>query len=409
MDFHKTIERTFGDWDWKILSIAIPAMLILSFSLDFITSKTFHEAELKRVIQNANGVDREHIRWLDRNDMRSFSYVANTPAQRDIFGLGWVSASSISIRKAPAEWRVNRKSGYELTEVLSRSLVSVNDQPVAVHRYLLQGARSTDIRRAILNAANDPTIDFLLIPVSPIYYGNDHLAFTNSYQRASSLGEPNAELIDYKIAKTILSPLEILMSHLANYVGGSRYREDLKTAMKLDNMQAMLVKTGGGKSDGAAMRYWQNWLFKKGHFGRAPKNFPKSLVGYRKIALMQNLNEDGLGRQLFQANIRTAAKSGKPTLFYFPPLHPDVQTDPSLLELYNKMTDVLTADIAQYGGPNVKFHADMLLGIDGTHKHLDMIHLSHGHGVIEAITEVIKDEFGYKIELRDNNIIYGRH
>jgi len=409
MDFHKFIEKNFGGWSWRTLFIAFVAMLGATFILDYIISKQFYEAEIHSILQHSNSTSNEHIRWLDRNDVRAFSHVANSPAQGSIFGIGWVSASSISIRKAPVEWRINRKSGYELTEVMSRSLASINEQPVSVHRYLLQGARSTDIRRAVLNAANDPTIDFLLIPVSPIYFANDHLAFTNSYQRASSIGAPYAEQVDYQVAATVLSPLEIAMGSLVKYVGGFRYREKLKKSLNLSDMQAMLLKKGGGRTDGAAMRYWQRWLFKKNYFGSTPSNFPKNLIGYRNIALMQNLDEDGLGRRLFQANIRTASTSGKPTLFYFPPLHPKVSEDPSLVNFYANMANVMENDIQAYGGPNVKFHGDMLLDLDGAYEHLDIIHLSHGQGVIDVLLEVLRSEFDYKIEVRDNDLVYGRN
>ncbi len=113
------------------------------------------------------------------------------PSLRDptapCFRIAWISASTISIRRAPPEWFFAGSGGYELTDVLARYLVGFRWQACRVcASNLLQGARTQDMRRAVLAATAAGDVDVFIVEINPIWLTNDYLQFTLSRQRAGS-------------------------------------------------------------------------------------------------------------------------------------------------------------------------------------------------------------------------------
>ena len=408
MDLQKYIERTFSEWTWinllvaSVLSIAVIMLASAQISSE---SRAAHE----RLVANYAGVDssgRVISRWLDRDDPRAFLDIGGGAELDETFGVSWVSGSSISIRDAPEEWQVRGRSGYNLTEVAARFLDTVDEQQVSMHRYLVQGARSGDIRRAVLHALEDPNSDLILIPVNSIFVFNNYLAFTKSKQRAQLLSNSDLGPVDYFVSATLLSPLEVVLNGLVSADGSYANRLKISQSFGADTIKPFLAGSTTSQS-GGALNLWQKWFFEPG-FDQPMVPEIEWLKGYRANILMQDVSEASLGRRLFQANLKSASQSGKMVVFYVAPLPPEVQKDPVLLGFLEEMYSAMEADFERYGSDKVKLLIGSNFNTPQPHKHRDMIHLNHGHGLVASLFSYVESEYDLEITYNSLDHVYTR-
>ncbi|MGO4835325.1 hypothetical protein AB4144_24015, partial [Rhizobiaceae sp. 2RAB30] len=297
LDIQPWIERTFGTWTFR--EIAIASAIIVAAIVCFDTARVFFLPEVRAVDTDRPAALK---RWLDRDDPRGFlspALIGAPGGDDERFDIAWISGSPISIRQAPPEWRLAGKSGYEMTDVLARYLVSLHGRPVGIQEYLLQGVRMGDMRRAVLFAARQPEIDAFVIEANPVWMLNDFLQFTLSRQRASILGLPGVESSDFALMARLLRPNEIAFRMLGSVVPMVRDRYALFGRLRPAPLPPFpLHRPAAPPRDGQMIGTWLNWFFPG--IGKLPiPEAAASLRGYRNLMLMGNLDADGLGMRLF--------------------------------------------------------------------------------------------------------------
>ena len=404
MDFPKYIENHFGKWTWVHLFSFTVGFIILLILGDFFIFKNTDRILKARVEAYQKAQGSEIGRWLDRNDPRGFLDLGIGENRKNIYDIAWISGSSISVREAPKEWQVRNRSGYNLTEAFTRYVEKIDDQPIMMHRYLLQGARSGDIRRAVVHAMETPEYDLVLIPINGIFAYNDYLAFTPSKQRARLFSQQNLERIDYQMAATMLSPLEILLNSFHEYNLAYKYRD--QTAQKLGAKKFKPFMSGLFQHKSRdTFGTWRNWFFPPEILTGTPKS-SWWLRGYRAAMLMQSFDSNNMSRKFFRANARSAALSGKNVLFYVAPHPPEIIEDEILMAHLNKLYESLKEDIEKFGGYTVRLVTSTAFETAQPYEHRDMIHLKHGQGLIDTLVEHIKAEFDVDIQTRTVDYVY---
>lgn len=396
MDFNKTIERIFGQWTWRHLGIAFALSILALFLIDPIVSKDAKKSEDYRIWRYGHTAENVLHRWLDRNDPRAFLPIDRSDVHQPIFDISWISGSSVSIKQAPPNWRIDKRDAYNLTEVLNKYVLRINNQPVAVHQYLQQGARSSDVHRAFINAANDPNTDLILMPVNTVYVFNDWLGFTTSNrQRAQYLDHPNLFAIDYKSAAAVLSPFEIALNKLKDVNNSFALRTFITKNLNVDKLRSF-IGGGGSATGGEILKYWRDWFYPKDIVDTTAPSI-QQFAGYRSYMLMQNLDENGFGRQLFRANVKLAAQKNIPTIFYIAPIPRAAQDDKVLVAFLDKMFAALRADIDKYGNQNTLLVTSTAFDTPQPYLHRDMVHLRHAQGLIDALVSIMEQEFDLKM------------
>ena len=188
LDFRKSTEQLFAGWSWRML--ALGAILLAGIIL--IADANFDEdrgIQLAGVQKNPEPrPDRVILRWRDRTDPRGFTTPAETNLSARQFGLAWISGSSISVRAKKRRHYFKGRPAYELTDVFAAETRRINGRKFWVHEYMIQGARTGDIRRAALHAANDPLVNAIVVSLNPVWLYNDWAVYTDSNQRASIVG-----------------------------------------------------------------------------------------------------------------------------------------------------------------------------------------------------------------------------
>lgn len=405
LDFQKLIDLYFSRWKWIHVFAAMALSCICILMASSLVSKTTVAEENRRAEYYSKISDSGRLvsRWRNRDDPRGFLDLADDTPLSKTFGIAWVSGSSISVRGAPEEWRIRDRPGYNLTEAFAAYAKTANDQNVTLHQYLLQGARSADIRRALLHALEDPNSDLVLVPINSVWVLNDWLTFTKSSQRAENLTRKNKLLLDYRVAASVLSPLEYILGKTEKSDGLYAHRSLIAKAWGADKIKPFLVHSGAA-SDGNALNKWQAWFFPPSINQGYPESV-KWLKGYRALMLMQDI-EGAASRDIFQANIQSAAESGKPVLFYITPLPPELKDDPILMEFLNTLFAAMKEDGEKYGGENTRMITETAFDTPQPYKHRDMIHLHHGQGLVEKLIALVEAEFGLSIERNSVESIY---
>ncbi len=405
LDIQPWIERTFGTWTFR--DIAIASAIIVAAIVCFDTARVFFLPEVQAV-----DTDRPVAlkRWLDRDDPRGFLSPASIGApggDDERFDIAWISGSPISIRQAPPEWRLEGKSGYEMTDVLARYLVSLDGRPVGIQEYLLQGVRMGDMRRAVLFAARQPEIDAFVIEANPVWMFNDFLQFTLSRQRASILELPGMTSSDFALMARLLRPHEIGFQMLGSVVPMVRDRYALFGGLRPAPLPPFPSRRPAAPPrDGQMIGTWLNWIFPG--IGKLPiPEAAASLRGYRNLMLMGNLNADGLGMRLFAANLRTLAATGKPVIVFMPPLNPKLKLDPVSVDYVRKMTIALDRQFRAAGAWNITFDSTTVWSEPRPGEYLDILHLRHGQGVIDLVVRLLEERIGGSFEKRPASDIYG--
>lgn len=406
LDFQPWIERTFGAWTFReiIISLAIVVAAIAGFDAAraFVFSPELPMADTDRPAAIK--------RWLDRDDPRGFlqpTAPGSSSKSDGRYDIAWISGSPISIRQAPPEWRLGGKSGYEMTDVLARYLVSLDGQPVGIHEYLLQGVRMGDMRRAVLFAAHQPEIDAYVVEANPVWMLNDFLQFTLSRQRASILGLPGVTGFDYAVMAQLLRPHEIGFQILGTALPIVQDRYALFGGLTPAHLAPFPLRRPAEEArDGEMIGTWLNWLFPD----IAGLPMPESVIGlrgYRNLMLMGNRDADGLGMRLFAANLDTLAATGKPVIVFMPPLNPKLKLDPAAVGYVQSMTAALDRQFAAAGASNIVFRSDTVWSEPQPADYLDILHLRHGQGVIDLVVRLLEERIGKSFTKRPLSDVYG--
>lgn len=406
LDFQPWIERTFGAWTFREFAVAL--MIVAAAIVGFDAARAF--VSMPVLPTPSAGPSTAIKRWLDRDDPRGFLPPAalGSPGKDDgRFDVAWISGSPISIRKAPPGWRLAGKSGYEMTDVLARYLVSLDGHPVRIQEYLLQGVRMGDVRRAVLFAAHQPEIDAYVVEANPVWMLNDLLQFTLSRQRASILGLPGVTGFDYAMMARLLRPHEVGFQMLGAALPIVRDRFAFFggwTPSPLppfpQRQPAMQIR------DGQMIGTWMNWLFPE--IAALPiAEEAAGLRSYRNLMLMGDLGADGLGMRLFAANLDTLAATGKPVIVFMPPLNPKLKLDPASVDYVRSMTAALDRQIAAVAAPNIIFRSDTVWAEPQPADYLDILHLRHGQGVIDLVVGLLEEKIGKTFAKRPLSQVYG--
>lgn len=399
LDVHKSAETLFGQWSWRVLAAAS----FSAFFGFFLTDAVLKETRSIQII----GAQRQHgerpvgvlLRWRDRQDPRSFVSADEINLNRQEFGLAWIAGSSITVR-AKKDWHKFRgNSAYELSDVFAFRNVKINGKPLRVHEYYIDAARTGDMRRAALHAANDPLIDAIIFDVSPIWALNSIPTYMESNQRASIFSLHGYSPKDVLIGLRFTRPSSILAAMLAPRSKIVRDRYALSTFMPRSKTLPYPLISEPHPAD---TRYPSISAFIKPS-APAPKDFNKKYANHRNALLRQDLRTDGLPAQFLCLTMNSFANSGKPTLLYSAPLAEDARRDPEIQEFMKRWTTTVETISQNCGGPNILLLTEMWQIESSKIKHRDMIHLRYGQGEVEEIEKALTDGLSLKLKQKRNN------
>ena len=405
LDCKNWIETTFATFTWRQLLVGFMCCLAVLIGLSGLSGS----GNVVRVLSEP-GTGKVVKRWLDRDDPRAFAEMSRRTVGPDaVFDVAWISGSEISVREAPENWRLAANNGYEMTEVLATSVRKVGDKPLQVHEYLLQGARTGDVRRAVLNAASDTEIDAYIFSINPVWLFNDWLQFTHSNQRASIATMRGAAIFDWTIAARIVRPSEFALEWIAWAAPGLRGAALSQARSKrVASLPFPFRKLSRSEArDGGMLDLWQKLYFAPGLRGPLPDS-AGALKTHRSVMMMGNTSLDGIGAQHFSECVRTLAATGKPIILYVAPLNPLLKSDPEAIVKATEIVEFASRLVADVGAKNVLLHTASVWDIPPPFEHRDILHLSHGPGVIELVINLLRQATGLAIEERTRTEIYGQ-
>lgn len=405
LDCKSWIETTFATFTWRQLLAGLFSCLALLTGLAGLSGS----GKVVRALPEP-GTGKVVKHWLDRDDPRAFAEVSRRVGRPDgAFDVAWISGSEISVREAPEDWRLDGKTGFEMTEVLATSVSKVGDKPLLVHEYLLQGARTGDVRRAVLDAARDPEIDAFIFSINPVWLFNDWLQFTQSNQRAYIVTVHGSTLFDWTIAARLLRPSEFALEWIACAAPGLR-------GAALSQARAKRVATlpfpfrklnRSAARDGSMLDWWQKLYFSAGLRGPLPDSVG-ALKTHRSVMMMADTSPDAIGARHFSESVRTLAATGKPVILYVAPLNPLLKPDAEAVAKASEIIEFASRLVADVGANNVLLHTASVWDISPPLAHRDILHLALGPGVVELVITLLRQATGLAIEERTRQEIYGQ-
>lgn len=403
VDFSKFADANFSHWSWRRLG---GAFVLCLFSIILIDQLAPRQAWKSRVgVQRQEGTVSEQVilRWRDRRDPRGFTTPEEIGFSSDRFGLAWLSGSTISIRSDGPEHNFRGRFSYELTDVFAAQYEAINGKDLWVHEYMIQGARTGDMRRAVLHAAHDPAIDAIVIALNPVWLFNDWAIYTKSNQRASIVSMKGAYLSDWLAALKYNRPSSLLGALTSRYFRFVRDRyPNSRRLPRIFGVGFPLTK----KTEPPDMQYvnarelFPNYVF------QAPSSM-KKYQKHRSQMLRQTVETNGESAKFFARMLRTLKSSNKPVLLYVAPLPEGIQGDPEGLEFLKHWIEKVKNFASIYGGPNIVLHTDSIYGVQGEIVHRDIAHLHYGQGVVDEVAGLLESDLGLTLERREASDLYG--
>ncbi|MEZ5928543.1 MAG: hypothetical protein R3C55_08710 [Parvularculaceae bacterium] len=406
LDFPKTTERLFASWKPLHLAIFSALMLALVLIVDAAAPRGAWVSEAGVQSQYGPQTDKVLLRWRDRQDPRGFTTPAESGAGDGEFGLAWISGSSISIRAKLPEQKFLGHAAYEMTDVLAMQTQSVDGKPLRIHEYMIQGARTGDIRRATLHAAYDPEVDAIVISLNPVWLFNDLATLTESNQRASIAGMKGANLDDLLKAVGYARPSALLVAAIAPHSHFLSDRFPISRRLLNRGEADALPFPYLAKPEAEKIPYFNLNPLYKGRDFKAPESM-KWIAGYRATLLKQTLSESGSSAQFFRAMLKSLAASGKPALLYVAPLPPEIEDDPVLLAFMEQWTAFADKMASKYGGPNIHLYTASYRKVDGVRVHKDIVHLHYGQSVVDEVASLLHSELGLELKQTGSDGMYG--
>ena len=403
-DFPKSAEKLFARWSWATLGAAA-ATIALAIASANIFVKESRAMQLSGVQKNPlPRPERVVLRWRDRQDPRSFTTPRETNLAEDQFGLAWISGSSISVRAKKRRHQFQGRTSYEFTDVFAAQTRRINDQKFWVHEYMIQGARTGDIRRAALHAANDPLVDAIILSLNPVWLYNDWAVYTDSNQRAAIVGMKGATPADWLYALKYSRPSSIAGAILADISIIIRDRQAF--ARNLTASRELPFPLGEAPAPSSA-HYPPVPSFYEGRDFTAPA-IMKAHEKYRATLMRQTLRENGQNAQFFCLALKSLRDSGKPVLLYTAPLPQDAADDADLSAFMEEWVSLTQRLVTKCGGPNIRLNAETWRGVPGERVHRDIVHLRYGQPVVDAVSKMLVDDLGLTVEKKPGVVLYGK-
>ncbi|MEK7264532.1 MAG: hypothetical protein AAB227_00405 [Pseudomonadota bacterium] len=404
LDFPKTAEKYFAGWSWAVLVAAIATTTIAIASTN-VFLKEPRWMQLSGAQKNPEPrPERVVLRWRDRQDPRSFTTPAETNLKHDSFGLAWISGSSISVRAKKKRHQFQGRTSYEFTDVFAAQTRRIDGRKIWVHEYMIQGARTGDLRRAAAHAANDPLVDAIVLSLNPVWLYNDWAAYTESNQRAAILGMTGAEWGDWVNALKFSRPSSIAGALLGD--ASILVRDRQAIARKLPASKSFPFPIFAAPEASTAHYPTVASFYGKGE-SLAPPSM-KAHEKYRAMLLRQTLKEDGQNAQFFCLALHSLRDSAKPVLLYTAPLPQGASEDAELTAFMGKWSALTQRLVSKCGGPNIHLHAETWQGVPGERVHRDIVHLRYGQPVIDKVSELLVSDLGLNVEKRRNVMLYGK-
>lgn len=403
-DFPKSAEKLFAKWSWTMLGAAAATTALAIASANLFVKET-RAMQLSGVQKNPQPrPERVILRWRDRQDPRSFTTPGETNLKKDQFGLAWISGSSISVRAKKPQHQFQGRTSYEFTDVLAAQTRSINGKKFWIHEYMIQGARTGDIRRAAAHAANDPLVDAIILSLNPVWLYNDWAVYTDSNQRAAIVGMKGATLSDWIFALKYSRPSSIAGVVLAD--ASIIIRDRQAFARTLPTSRELPFPLSEAPAPSKA-HYPPVPGFYEGRDFTAPAVM-KAHEKYRATLMRQTLSENGQNARFFCLALNSLRDSGKPVLLYAAPLPQGASDDAELAAYMGEWVSLTERLVTKCGGPNIRLHAETWRGVPGKRVHRDIVHLRYGQPVIDAVNDMLVDDLGLKIEKRANVALYGK-
>lgn len=403
LDLPKTAEEQFGGWSWKALTAAIFTALVLIAIVDLSLKESRRIQLIGIQTQHGPKPERVVLRWRERADPRAFTTPEETGIIGDEFGLAWISGSSISIRADRPEFEFRGERAYELTDVFAAQTRRIDGRKFRVHEYYFDGVRTGDMRRAALHAANDPLVDAIVVSLNPVWLFNNWAVYTESNQRASIVAMKGAEIGDWIDAFRYTRPSAIVGARIARHSKIVRWRYPL--SMDLPTSRSLPFPLVS-QPDSPGVHYPRIPSFYAGQDFSAPMSM-KRHEKYRANLLRQSLTRNSDSARFFIREIKSLAKSGKPTLLYVPPIPPGAKADPEVVAFMENWSALAEGIVRDYGGRNVHLHTNSWRKVAGKRVHKDLVHLHFGQGVVDEVTRLLRTELGLKIEKKKKAYLYG--
>ena len=178
MDLSNYLEKKLTNITYRDFLISCVFVCLIVYSFDWALKNVFGEKSFARPDDFSN------ISMM--NNRQNPNPFKNTDLiGKDTFNFAWISSSSIDVRPRAEDKKFHNLNQYYLSQVLTDNLKTVNDKPPVIYRYLMQGARSGDIRRTILHATQLHGIDAIIYTINAAWQFNPWLQYTKSNQRGA--------------------------------------------------------------------------------------------------------------------------------------------------------------------------------------------------------------------------------
>lgn len=404
IDFSKIAEKYFARWSWAMLGAAAATTVLAIASANFFVKET-RAMQLSGVQKNPQPrPERVVLRWRDRQDPRSFTTPSEVNLTVDHFGLAWISGSSISVRAKKQRHQFQGRTSYEFTDVFAAQTRRINDSKFWVHEYMIQGARTGDIRRAAAHAAQDTLVDAIILSLNPVWLYNDWAVYTDSNQRAAIVGLKGGTPSDWLYALKYSRPSSIAGAILADMSIIVRDRHALARRLPVSRELPYPLKTA---SLPPKTHYPPVHSFYEGRDFTAPAVM-EAHEKYRATLMRQTLRENGQNAQFFCLALNSFRDSGKPVLLYTAPLPQGAVDDVELASFMGEWEKLTKRLVERCGGPNIRLRAETWRGVPGERVHRDIVHLRYGQSVVDAVSAMLVDELGLKVEKKSGVVLYGK-
>ncbi|MEO1241800.1 MAG: hypothetical protein AAFX54_07815 [Pseudomonadota bacterium] len=402
-DFSKFAESNLSTWSWRRVGVGLAVTLLGVLFADTVLPQPAWHSRVG--VQRQEGKVRESVvlRWRDRRDPRAFTTPEETGLSKDHFGLAWLSGSTISVRSDKPENNFQGRASYELTDVLAASTSSIDGQELWVHEYMIQGARTGDMRRAVLHAAEDPLIDAVVVALNPVWLFHEWAIYTESNQRASIVSMDGALPGDWFAAFKYTRP-----SSVFGALAGARFKfvrnryAHSRQLPRYNGIGFPLVE----KPDPSHIQYVNVREMFPEYIFQAPPGMEKHQA-HRSQLLRQTVNQDGESALFFRRALLTLAASEKPVLLYVAPLPDGFATDERGLAFFEDWLAKLEDHVARYGADNIVLHTNSAFGVRGRIIHKDIAHLHYGQGVIDEIEYLLEEKLLLELQTRGVDELYG--
>ncbi len=403
LDFPKSAEKFFSRWSWTMLGAAAVTVVVTIASANLFMPES-RWMQLSGVQKNPPPrPERVVLRWRDRQDPRSFTTPTEVNLKDNPFGLAWISGSSISVRAKKKRHQFQGRTSYEFTDVFAAETRRINGRKFWVHEYMIQGARTGDIRRAAAHAANDPLVDAIIVSLNPVWLYNDWAVYSESNQRAAIVAMNGSRVVDWLYALKYSRPSSIVGALLADVSIVVRTRQAL--GRKLPTASGLPFPLLAAPEE-SATHYPPIASFFGGRDFAAPPVM-KAHEKYRATLLRQTLRESGQNARFFCLALNSLRDSGKPVLLYAAPLPQGASEDAELTGFMGGWSALTEMLVGKCGGPNIRLHAETWRGVPGERVHRDIVHLRYGQPVIDAVSAMLTGDLGLTIEKRKDVVLYG--